>query len=273
MTYLSSWLLSILWIAAAAADNSHVVVPPRNFSAYENCDGAEGSHCVCADFARSEGYRKRMSVALWHGARRAARMPKMKINEKKESFIHTFYQQSFPAAAPSSCEHWTKRNVTYYRLWKCGNNYIKGALRNVCEGKVEDVQKVRPERRDFGFTFVREPLGKFLSGYTESTYRTHIACCTNQQHKKWVRYEKECGECPEKRQNSTDLARDFIRALLDVDVDRLKSAHHVLVAPAHFYSMAGLLTKWRPNFVGHLESFSADCKYGDNAFHPFHERF
>ena len=67
-----------------------------------------------------------------------------------------------------------------------------------------------------------------------------------------------CGSPASLQQNSTDIARDFLRALLNVDLARLWSASHVLVQDKHFYPMAGILTLWRPSFVGYLETLQAD---------------
>lgn len=88
------------------------------------------------------------------------------------------------------------------------------------------------------FTVVREPLTRFISGVTESIYRTF---------KNGFHYEAD-GKTM-KKTNATAIAR-YLRDVLDF--------RSPLLLMGHFYPISGVLFKYHIHHLGHLESFNSD---------------
>ena len=172
-------------------------------------------------------------------------------------------------APAGTCAVANDTTFAYVQVWKSANDFFTNNLEAMCRGKLERVPPSAEGSRRVGslgarqFTFVRDPWDHFMSGYTETTWRTFVQCCTHARPS-WGCPAGQCNcsassyPCAAQPQNTTDLARDFVVALLDADRERVLSPRHALVHPDHMYPQAGLLRVWHPEFVGHLETLQQD---------------
>jgi hypothetical protein len=273
--------------------------------------------------AESHSQRRALVINTWQAARRIAGMAPLRDPDgfwrRGEAMLARFYETSTglhitntPWMSAHRCGLATNVSFGYLENWKCGNNMISGNLDAICGSKlprVESSLKVTIQKLFFErgtpmkqyvrqrtarragtprdpqiFTFVREPLKRFIDGYTESTLRTHLTCCEGASHERPTelytpsnprdhappRQEggssptrlPTCGTrvCPEEvLQNSTSLAREFVYALLDADLQILWSSRQVYFQDIHYYPQAGFLRAGiHPAHIGRLETLRED---------------
>mmetsp|Transcript_29088 Transcript_29088/g.68066 ORF Transcript_29088/g.68066 Transcript_29088/m.68066 type:complete len:299 (-) Transcript_29088:23-919(-) len=145
------------------------------------------------------------------------------------------------------------RCLFYARVWKAGNDAIMESLLSL-SGVLQDHRAHKAislvathisasnqeELRSGGlckggsltFTFVREPLAHFVSGFGEF----------------WYRNENASRAC------RTEDARNVLHTLLQQRFPRSKFPG----APAHMSLMAGVASDWKLDFVGTLENVEED---------------
>ena len=106
------------------------------------------------------------------------------------------------------------------------------------------------------FTFVRDPWSHFVSGYREATLQTYDHCCKDGRLRKDVECEPGCSAL---RDNSTEAARDALIEILDgLTVRELKRRGFWRFAAKHYRAQSGIFRRYRPRYVGHLETFEED---------------
>lgn len=174
---------------------------------------------------------------------------------------------------------------TYLQVWKSANNFINENLLAKCrarvaagkssftydEGKNHDQCKTNstPVQTSITeFTFVRDPLSHFISGYTEAAQFTYQGCCTGKfvgtdKCGVWpLTVPKRRGKCPTaQEQGGMELAKEFLLGFLSADVNLIESPRHAQIYPEHFSLQAGILQRFHPGqaqFVGRLESLERD---------------
>ena len=128
------------------------------------------------------------------------------------------------------------------------------------------------------FTFVREPLSHFISGYTESKWGTWSTCCepaTRHDGREKCRRRLSrrrarrladlasseiSPRCPDHARGGIALAHEFVQALLDANEQLLMSARHIGWGPDHVTLMAPNLAIFgcRLQFVGRIEHMKRD---------------
>ena len=90
--------------------------------------------------------------------------------------------------------------VTYKDLWKGGNNFFQFNIEKKCRSTVSHS---RPKNGGRTFTFVREPLSHFVSGYREAVWRN----CVEEE-------KKQREECSLLYRNGTEIAKRAIYTVL-----------------------------------------------------------
>ena len=103
-------------------------------------------------------------------------------------------------------------------LERDGAFQIDGARREM----VEFVENAT-QQRAFRFTFVREPLERFMAGVAETTWETSLVRGCSKHHK------ASCGR--------PTMAEEFVTALLDADEDRLRRKDLASTALEHVFPM------------------------------------
>jgi len=180
--------------------------------------------------------------------------------------------ETFFKANVSSCIHMVndrrgrRRPVWYVTIFKAGNNNIRGNLQHFSGTPPEDIsvkgycplwtpqqaeQRLRAERWTASstpsFSFVREPLGHFMSGLAEAYYRS--------LHEKYnIRRYRNRGWEPPDELSTVDMVKSLIR-------DQLRGGRVQIFEREHYYPMAGVLHLWPDvSFIGRLEHFDRDWR-------------
>ena len=89
--------------------------------------------------------------------------------------------------------HDEAKDVSYVRIFKSGNNAIRGNL-GECEKLSLDINPMKePEKAGYTFTFVRHPIDRFVSAYNEAEFRwvaeRASASGNGVQHEQWHSWE------------------------------------------------------------------------------------
>ena len=221
-------------------------------------------------------------VTLWQAARAEAGLRPFTSSELRARlpFMLDFYSKAHGAMALT-----LQKKAEYVVMWKAANNMVRenlffkplstklhmrpthdvnNSLRwtNVQWAKLEGYVQhdTRMQRSPWGdrqwrFTLVREPLTRFVSGWTEFSYR-HLLARAGPQLRRDVSTE--------------ELAEEFVVALLDADPtsilsnwskprhDIQKKFHEHLIMAEHYYPMSGALATWPIDFIGRLEDLRTD---------------
>ena len=227
----------------------------------------------CLDFVAplTSGSHTRLLVERWQYARQLAQLKPLtakQLTPERIRFMKRFhhFHHGVSLAPSGSCPTAGNASFAYVVIYKSANNFINGNLDRSCPHGIQKTFDQRRFRKEVGsrraFTFVRNPIDHFISGYTESSWRTYEHCCKNNGSSP-ARVGFPTGaqcmatQCPRGRQNSTNLAREFVLGLLAADEDALLSPRHVLIEPEHFFLQSGCLGLFMPSFVGRLEHFEA----------------
>ena len=85
--------------------------------------------------------------------------------------------------------HDEAKDVSYVRIFKSGNDAIRGNLRE-CKSLSHDINPMKePEKAGYTFTFVRHPIDRFVSAYNEAEFRWAAerasASGNGVQHEQW----------------------------------------------------------------------------------------
>jgi hypothetical protein len=156
--------------------------------------------------------------------------------------------------------------LVYVRVWKGGNDTLCRMLKNLSNEGEKDpggrrLFKQSPSPPTVVFTFVRDPLNHFISGYSEIEYRT------GHKRVKDIFVEKERGRFFGMASNTVERARAFI-------VDFVGGRLGGTVLDGHAFPQIAFLSRARPlrgvpsdffavDFVGKLENFDEDwCALG-----------
>lgn len=193
----------------------------------------------------------------WQAARLAAGMrplTKGQLRSRRGYMLDFYHSQNGAYLGGAGCPGCA---VGLVIVWKSANNFFRANWR-VWTGApprtsfapdesavAEPAIASQPTR--FQFTFVRDPLAHFLSGWSEFAWR-------------------HTGVKPRVRALlNMSLARSFVQALLDAQLPMLLdgcspsgAGRPSLLQARHFYAMSGVLSSWRLDFVGRLESMRTD---------------
>ena len=199
--------------------------------------------------------------AQWAQARRELDMPwdldegisNRSVAKRYEHYLHRFYQ--FNDGAVTFAVGMNNAPVTYLKILKCANEGIRGNLFRLmmlpdgskpitgdeCPIQSPAHHKTLKEYRQFvgekgksfgsfaripSFTFVRDPFGHFMSGFTEASARSF-------KKPQWIK---------------ADVLTTWILAVLDFK--------RPLKQIEHFFPMSGVFFTWEPpSFVGTLDNF------------------
>lgn len=162
-------------------------------------------------------------------------------------------------------------NFVYKIVWKAGNNFFNSNLGLGC--KTHRVLFAKTHETGFIFSFVRDPMQHFISGYREATFRTFATCCdppavnggvpTNKRRAFAKRCSAGSDDCPLYMckyncalfagKNTIDLARAFIYELLDISLFENFHFLHVALMAGNLFS-----TPRRPDFIGSLHRLNHD---------------
>ena len=232
----------------------------------------------------TESSKKKLYLSQWNGARHVAGLPPLRLSQRS-GFVSAFYTVSTqhaaifaPTGACGENQPWA-----YIEMWKAGNMMIRANIDSRCSKKLLTRVPARSSAArqallddngsSLGFTFVREPLAQFVSGYGESTWRTLTHCCMRNVDNKTAASLKrraanfKCDVCPHRSElRSRQLANEFLQLVLDADMSRLFTAQQVGVQCMHFFPMANMYQLWQPTSVFHLEALHSDWSTINSSF-------
>lgn len=245
----------------------------------------------------------------WQAARRLAGLEPLTAAQLIESsfFMRRFFRFPYGTAQATRCG--TLPSFTYARISKAASNFFTGTIKRLC-GETRKSKRaaagrstrVYPASQGPGpaplvFTFVRDPLSHFISGYGEATWRTFTACCSGHdnvctddrksahalyrrgRNATVVRASAAAALGPpcatKQQQRETALAREFVVALLDANASLIQSRRHALDGIFHAFLQAGALQRFdlrakctamhrtttkcaATHFVGHVETVQTD---------------
>ena len=159
--------------------------------------------------------------------------------------------------------HMNCDGATYRRVWKGGNDFIRFNMFKRCNLWTESWTV--PESSNFTFSFVRDPLSHFVSGYREATSRTFFDCCDVAADGNVTDHDKSeaanAATCKYSCEDfvgvegTTRLAKTYLRDLLDGRLlNENRHFWHVALMAANLYG--GGYSQLE--FVGSLENIEAD---------------
>jgi hypothetical protein len=128
------------------------------------------------------------------------------------------------------------------------NEMLKIYHSDTQEELVVKAKQLSPSNRQpvFTFTFVRDPLSHFISGLVESHYRR-------------IYFRDDRAFLRGHAVNVTTVA-DIVLALVmnndEAAAEEVINKH--LLDKEHFATLSSVLWKWRPDFIGYLETFQSD---------------
>ena len=111
----------------------------------------------------------------WQKARAAAELPPLiNISDEATKVMSNFYR--FLAYTPRECiPSDNSSGMVYQPIWKAGNEFVRAQLDLGCASQKKAGMSDQYWSRLF--TFVREPLSHFVSGYIEAARAAHDWCC------------------------------------------------------------------------------------------------
>lgn len=190
-----------------------LVLAPMSILYYRSWERGrfKDSEDICLDsngilfVQRRQLFRAEHEMSHWKGDSRYSTKSSIKAMDSKignEKLFSSFYKLNFGLVSVELPRNLSKKSferLVYYRIWKCGNDYIRyllyryaydfgekiNHLENNCklsDCRDGDVHTLPPKavkntfvssnrEKRAAFTFVRDPLSRFISGYTEVEYR------------------------------------------------------------------------------------------------------
>lgn len=185
---------------------------------------------------------------LWQAARAEAGLQPLAAGqlERRHPFMQRFYRAAHGAHLFGRTGGFA---AAYVVQWKVANDMLRtslaaggpistmavdlehdgafqidGASRELV-GFVENSTQLRA----FRFTFVREPLERFVAGVAETTWETSLVRGCSKHHK-----ASSCGR--------PTMAEEFVTALLDADEERLRAKDLASTALEHVFPMGAAPT-------------------------------
>ena len=208
--------------------------------------------------------------AIWSEARAEAGLPNVSHpTAAQRAFLREFFLLQPGVRLLSVQENGTSpsspnssiRCVAYVTVFKAANNAITSALRSAAatlNGTLrhiaghDDLDDRCPcGATAFTFTFVREPLGHFLSGFAEHAWREN---------------GKEASRRNARRRRTVSID-DAGRALADLLAARKEGVHRRSRAAHHLSLMSGAASGRTLDFVGRLERNETDWRAATELAH------
>lgn len=242
-------------LTSDAGINENIVCTPSNMN-------------LTHDFVLNMWKKSREAIGLGNIALEGEGNAKTK--KETTTILNSFYHSDTSIVAyPPGVNH--KNTVLYARIYKCANELVGRNLANVGTRDrtaavnstivldIRKLEKMRQERPYIGkskiFAFVRDPLERFLSGFTEIVYRlfddeTVLA-------KRMAKAANTTFVEPKDGDNVIDLAyaKRFVRDIVDMKLpagNTIKNhLHHIRPMSAEFFAFP-------VEIRGHLEHFRED---------------
>jgi hypothetical protein len=160
------------------------------------------------------------------------------------------------ASFSSGYKYINKHNASYLRVWKGGNNFIRRNIERMYDGS-SDIDAMKDDNLQNSkciFTFIRDPIQHFLSGYNEFEYRTL---------KHNIDMAHLCPDCtythfpPGSDNRFWAFLYDFLSFnMLRCDSHRCKNSNDAI---KHVFPMSGVLRyASRVDFLGRTETMADD---------------
>jgi hypothetical protein len=157
-----------------------------------------------------------------------------------------FYSGSYVFPAPGTYH----RHLAYMAVWKCGNDNIRLNLQKATGGgrsnqkftyytDYKDLTRIvnkKYKSTPVLFTFVRNPISRFIAGVAESFYRSV-------HQKNTIAYGHATA--------SKSILISLFQILLDGDF-----RNGSITFPEHVFPMSNIFQHANPHFIGRLENFS-----------------
>lgn len=161
------------------------------------------------------------------------------------------------ASFSSGYKYIKKHNASYLRIWKGGNNFIRRNIEHFMGEGSKDMKAMDGDRLENSkciFTFIRDPIQHFLSGYNEFEFRTL---------KHDINMEEQCPKCSYIHfpTGSENRFWAFLYDLLSFNILRCNSQRCDLSHESikHFFPMSGVLRYGpRIDFLGRTETMEDD---------------
>ena len=125
-----------------------------------------------------------------------------------------YFKTFFPLERSSGFSY----DFTYNDIWKCGNNFFQSRLTEYCNSTV-NINKMN--NGNFVFSFVRNPMERFISAYREVAFRT-TQCCNDIVWTCNFHQEISC----DKITNTTHLAIELLTRLFKQVLEQI---HLILI--------------------------------------------
>jgi len=160
------------------------------------------------------------------------------------------------ASFSSGYKYINKHNASYLRVWKGGNNFIRRNIEKMYD-YTKDIKALKDDKLKNSkciFTFIRDPIQHFLSGYNEFEYRPL---------KHAIDMEKLCPNCTYTHfpTGSENRFWAFLYDLLSFNILRCDSQRCINPHDAirHIFPMNGVLRYVpRVDFLGRTETMAED---------------
>lgn len=210
---------------------------------------------------------------LWQAARAEAGLQPLSGGqlEHRLSFMQRFYRAAHGAHLFGRTGGGSSFAAAYVIQWKVANDMLRTSLAaggpmstmavdlerdgayQIDGASRELVEYVEnsTQQHALRFTFVREPLERFMAGVAETTWETSLMRGCSKHHR------NSCGR--------PTMAEEFVMALLDADEDRLRAKdlasaalEHVFPMGAHLpaHCMLDVFIRAKPS-IPHLSSWGA----------------
>ncbi len=218
--------------------------------------------------------------SLPHRQLRAAR-PSVRISvpmsdKQQNQRRQTMYLDRFYSASPTGVRLYEIKGtpVVYLEMWKVASETINNHLIYHANNKTRMRWKYREQIRNYSyttlrsyyrdldkfyggarpkiFTFVRNPISRFVSALGESYFRRWMPRPLQQNISKMPSWALS-----ESLRHSVDTtkARWLLDAVISGDIDVIsKNLEHI----EHFFPMSNRLREFLPDYVGRLETMAAD---------------
>ena len=232
---------------------------------------------LCTHFAWPAASQTNISASCWSligpeathllvsrfiSARRDMRLNQLNKPQKQalRTFAHhfmNFYYRNYVYKEPRS----RFRHIVYTAIWKCANDNIRFNLEKVTYNPFkeykeslyyvfyEDLRRYTQKKyhnAPVSFTFVRNPIERFIAGLAESYYRS-VA---------------QPGTIPFGNKHAT---KNLLHQLFDeFTIGNLRNGS--ITFPEHLYPMSNILMNIIPSFIGRIEEFEIGWKQVESLY-------